>query len=60
MSGEPVKPAVRLKTIALELDKLTPAGTSIALELRGGTTPAYAPDTWTPWKPAAALAARGL
>jgi hypothetical protein len=56
LSGDPVKPAVRAKTIALELDKLTPAGTSVALELRGGTTPAYAPDTWTTWKAAAALA----
>ena len=57
VSGDPVKPAVSLKTIALELDKLTPAGTSVALELRGGPTPSYAPDTWTPWKAAAALAA---
>ncbi len=56
VTGEPVKPAVRLKKIALELDKLTPAGTSIAVELRGGPTPAYAPATWTPWKPAAAVA----
>ena len=56
ISDAPVKPAVRLRTIALEIDKLTPAGTSVALELRGGTTPAYAPDTWIPWKAAAALA----
>jgi hypothetical protein len=55
VTGEPVKPAVKLRKIALELDRLTPAGTSIAVELRGGTTPAYAPDTWTPWKAAAAL-----
>ena len=58
VSGGPVKPAVRAKTIALELDKLTPAGTSVALELRGGTTPSYAPDTWTPWKSAAAVTER--
>jgi hypothetical protein len=57
VSDGPVKPAVRLNRIALDLEKVTPAGTSVALDLRGGTTPAYAPDSWTPWKPAAAVGA---
>lgn len=51
VTGEPVKPSVRLRKIALELDKVTPPGTSIAVDLRGGTTPSYAPETWSPWKP---------
>jgi hypothetical protein len=55
VTDEPVKPAVRLRAGAIDIEKATPAGTSIAVEIRGGTTPAYAPDTWTTWKPAAAL-----
>lgn len=60
VTDNPVKPTVRLKKIALEIEKTAPAGTAVALELRGGTTPAYAPDTWTPWKPAAAVAGQDI
>jgi len=58
VSGDPVKPAVRLRRLALDLDKLTPPGTSVAVDVRGGSTPAYAPGTWTPWTPLAKLAER--
>jgi hypothetical protein len=54
-TDEPVKPAVRLRRIRLEVDKVTPPGTSIALDLRGGTTPSPGPESWAPWIPAAAV-----
>ena len=50
VSDDPVKPAVALRRVGIELDKATPPGTSISLSLRGGQTPAYSPEGWTPWR----------
>ncbi len=44
-----IKPSVAVKKLSLELEKVTPPKTSITLTVRGGKTPAYSPDTWTPW-----------
>ena len=50
VSGAPVKPRVRLQSLKIDLEKETPAGTSLFLQARGGTTPSYAPKTWSPWQ----------
>jgi hypothetical protein len=50
VSENPIKPAVAIRRIAIELDKAAPPGTSISLSLRGGQTPAYAPEEWTLWR----------
>lgn len=46
---DPIKPSVTIKKLVLELDQVAPPGTSIACAIRGGETPAYSPDTWSPW-----------
>jgi hypothetical protein len=40
-----------LKDITAEAAADLPKGTSVALYLRGGSTPAYESSTWDPWRP---------
>jgi hypothetical protein len=58
VTADQVKPAVRLRRLAVELDKATPAGTTVAVDLRGGPTPSYSPETWSPWAPVSRLSDR--
>ena len=50
-----IKPEIRLKKITVTLDEETPAGSSTVLKVRGGSTPAYHPDTWSHWQDPALL-----
>jgi hypothetical protein len=58
VTAGPLKPAVRLRRLALELDKATPPGTTVTVDLRGGATPSYSPETWSPWAPVSSLSER--
>jgi len=49
--NEPIKPEVSLKSLNFDLQTIEPAGTSIALFVRGGPSPSYDPETWTSWIP---------
>ncbi len=44
-----IKPEIKLKKINISLDKETPAGTNLFLQVRGGSTPSYQPDKWSSW-----------
>ncbi len=50
-----IKPKIKLKKINITLDKETPPGTALILQVRGGSSPAYHPDTWTHWQKPAEL-----
>jgi hypothetical protein len=52
ITDEPVKPVLKLNTIQIKAALALLRGTDITLYLRGGSTPAYDPDTWDIWKPA--------
>jgi hypothetical protein len=52
VAKDPVKPMFALKDITAEAAADLPKGTSVALYLRGGSTPAYESSTWDPWRPA--------
>ncbi len=57
LAGEgAVKPAVALKSLRLLAETQTPPGTSVGLAVRGGPTPAFAPETWSAWSEPADLA----
>ena len=45
-----IKPKIKLNNINISLDKETPNGTSLILKVRGGSTPAYNPVTWSHWQ----------
>jgi hypothetical protein len=45
-----IKPEIRLNKIDISIESETPAGTSLFLQVRGGSTPAYHPDTWSHWQ----------
>ncbi len=55
-----VKPAIRLRRLALRLDATTPAGTSIVPAVRGGRTPSYDPATWGAWTDPARVSSETL
>jgi len=46
-----IAPPVRARAVGLSFDADTPRGTSVALELRSGTTPEYNPESWEAWRP---------
>lgn len=48
-SADTIKPRVELERLGFDLDEMAPPGTSISLSVRGGESPAYAPESWTPW-----------
>jgi len=50
-----IKPKIKLKKINISLDKETPPGTTLLLQVRGGSSPAYHPNTWTYWQELAQL-----
>ncbi|MCE5251512.1 transglutaminase-like domain-containing protein [bacterium] len=52
ISNDPVKPLFTVKDIQVKADADLPGKTSIALYLRGGSTPSYDPAAWDSWKPA--------
>jgi len=57
LAGEgAVKPEVRLTSLRLSAQSQTPPGTSVGLAVRGGPTPAFAPETWSSWSDPADLA----
>jgi hypothetical protein len=58
VTDEAVKPAVRLRKIALTPETITPPGTTISFALRGGPTPSYDPERWTAWVPLSELTDR--
>jgi hypothetical protein len=58
VTDEVVKPALRLRKIDLEIEKLTPPGTAISLALRGGSMPSYNPESWSAWTPVSELTDR--
>ncbi len=45
-----IKPNIKLKKLNISLDEKTPQGTALLLKVRGGSSPAYHPDTWTHWR----------
>jgi len=45
-----IKPKIKLNKINISLDKQTPSGTRLILKVRGGSSPAYDPDTWSHWQ----------
>jgi hypothetical protein len=52
----PVAVPSRLAVVKIRPQADKPFGTRLALKARLGATPAYSPDTWTPWTDAAELA----
>jgi len=50
-----IKPNIKLKEVNIVLNKETPPGTALTLHVRGGSSPAYHPDTWTHWQEIAQL-----
>jgi len=49
----PIAPRFRIASLELEPQAETPEGTHVLLEWRSGSTPAYAPESWTAWAAAA-------
>jgi len=55
-----IRPDVKLKALTLSLEADAPRGTSLTAHIRGGKTPAYCPETWSSWVPAAGVKAAGI
>lgn len=52
ITQDPVKPQFELNTLNVSANISKPRETSVKLFLRGGTSPAFDPETWDNWKSA--------
>jgi len=53
LAGGPISPDVKPLEVRLTADSSTPARTAVRYEVRSGPTPAYDPNRWNAWHPAA-------
>ena len=57
--GAGIAPRVTINQVKLSREQETPRGASIRYEMRTGSTPAFAPRTWTSWEEQSALETPG-
>ncbi|MFW6158840.1 MAG: hypothetical protein ACOC8E_05725 [Planctomycetota bacterium] len=56
VDGTPIARPARIARVRLRAEADRPKGTSVRLQARLGSTPAYDPATWTAWAPGSELA----
>lgn len=55
IASDAIKPDIKLKKLSIVLKNQLPKGTAMSLQVRGGKSPAYNSETWTPWQEIAQL-----